>query len=195
MTSGANLNEVVGENLRRLRNALEPSERGRKKLAEECNKYAPPGSRKWNEWRVMDLEGMRPGRPMAAIEWNELVTLCIVFDVLLWDLVLPQGGQDVSFSSTPKDADGWSEGRRYFLEAPVLGEILSGIPGEFLTNPQMMKKFQAMFNKHDLTVAQILDQQRDIQVRIGELVAMTHQIEGESTASDDSGEQGNGEHS
>jgi hypothetical protein len=195
MTSGTNINEIVGENLRRLRKALEPSERGRKKLAEECNKYAPPGSRKWNEWRVMDLEGMRPGRPMAAIEWNELVTLCIVFDVLLWDLVLPQEGQSVLLSSISIEDGRWPARDGILIEAPELGEILSGVPGKFLVNPQMMEKFKHEFNKHDLTVAQILDQQRDLQTTIDELVAITHKVEGESTASDDSGEQVNGEHS
>lgn len=117
----------------------------------------------WNEWRVIDLEVGRSGKPPSAVSWHELVTLCIVFDVLLWDLVLPADDREIVLSKDPLAADGFTEPYTNFVGRRELGEIVSGIPGQYVADPEAMKKFKQMFNKDNLAVAEILDRSRDLQ--------------------------------
>jgi hypothetical protein len=195
MSATKSVDEVVGGNLRRLREAQKPRKWSRKRLAEEYNRIAPPGSREWNRWRVEDLERSRPGRSTAPILWSELVTLCIVFGVLLWDLVLPAEGEEVTIAKVFRDADGWRLSSTNYLEGPELGRILSGIPADYLADREAMKRLVEKSGPEALTMDQILQQQEGLQASIDQLVAMTERVGGESVPGDDSSEGTHGEHS
>ena len=47
----------------------------------------------WPQWRIIDLEGARTGKPPASVRWKELVALCLALEVPLWELALPEKGK------------------------------------------------------------------------------------------------------
>lgn len=79
------LDEVVGDNIKRLRIS-------RHWRAEElAEKLTSVLERPYTRFTVADLEGRRK----REIRWTELAALCSVFNVALWDLVLPPEGVEV----------------------------------------------------------------------------------------------------
>ena len=79
------LDKVVGYNLNKLRlkrnwTATE--------LAEQLTEVT---GKPYTRFMVADLEGRRE----RAVRWVELAALCAIFDVALWDLVLPPEGVQV----------------------------------------------------------------------------------------------------
>ena len=88
--------EVVGENVKRLRRSRKMTAAG---LADELTD--------WTGWRytrytVLDLEGRRE----RQVRWSELVALCNIFKVPLWELVLPHGDERVHGPIEDRVVDG-----------------------------------------------------------------------------------------
>ena len=82
---GNSWNQVIGRNIRRLR-----QEKGwtqddlARALAPKLARIVPG---RYTVWTVRDLEGRRE----REVRWHELAVLCGLFDVPLWDLILPVG--------------------------------------------------------------------------------------------------------
>lgn len=185
MHARSTLDEVVSENIRRLRGAQKPKGWSRVKLADRFNKYRPDNTREWNEWRVLDLEGGRPGTASSPVWWHELVTLCIIFDVLLWDLVLPTDDREIILSGDSLATDGWQVTQTHLVKAPELGEIVSGIAGKYVADPEKMQELKETFNKENVTVVEILDQQRSLQRLIDQLVDQATYVRVDTGSEDD----------
>lgn len=97
------LDQVVAENIRELRKARRKDANTltarqwtatamAKRLTEKIG-------RPYSRYTVADLEGRRK----REIRWVELAALCAIFDVALWDLVLPREGVEVETSVTEGD--------------------------------------------------------------------------------------------
>ena len=82
------MDEVVAYNIKRLR--IDKS-RGwtATELAEKLTEVL---DREYTRFMVSDMEGRRE----RAVRWTEVAALCSVFDVRLWDLVLPPDGVEVA---------------------------------------------------------------------------------------------------
>lgn len=75
------LDQVVADNIKALRTAD-----GRRWTATElAEKLSAVTGHEYTRFTVADLEGRRE----REIRWSELVALALIFDVPLWDLVLP----------------------------------------------------------------------------------------------------------
>ena len=81
------LNEVVAENIKRLRT----SDSRRWTATELAEKLTVVLELSYTRFTVADLEGRRE----REIRWSEVVAMCSIFDVPLWELVLPQKGDRV----------------------------------------------------------------------------------------------------
>ena len=97
------LDQVVAQNIKKLRKArLEEANTLTAKrwtataMAERLTEKL---GRKYSRYTVADLEGRRE----REIRWVELAALCAIFDVALWDLVLPPEGVEVETSVTEGD--------------------------------------------------------------------------------------------
>ena len=95
------LNQIVGQNVERLRQrgirVGGTMERGTKTLlAKMLSAYL---EEKYTRFVVADLEGAR----RRNMRWPELVALCEIFEVPLWELVLPPEGVRVA---TPRPLRG-----------------------------------------------------------------------------------------
>jgi hypothetical protein len=113
-----------------------------------------------------------------------LVTLCVVFDVRLWELVLPFEDQVVAFSDDSLASDGWKVDQTHFLNAGEFGEAISGIPADYLLDPEKMESVRRTFNEGGVSVAQVLDRQRDLRDLIAQLVDQTTTIAPDSIGQD-----------
>jgi hypothetical protein len=81
-------NKAIGANIKRLRESTfneSGKAMSRKDLAMRLMFHLP---RKYTRFTVADMEGRRD----REIRWNELAALCSIFNVPLWDLVLPPEG-------------------------------------------------------------------------------------------------------
>jgi len=77
------MDAVVGDNIKKLREAPERAW-SRAELADRLTELLAP-RKPFTRYTVADLEGRRDTR----IRWLELAALCSIFDVPLWELVLP----------------------------------------------------------------------------------------------------------
>jgi hypothetical protein len=82
-----------------------------------------------------------------------------------------------------------------YVEAPELGEILSGLPGEYVADREKMESIARGSNMELLALDQILKQQEDLQASIDRFVSITRRVGGESVQGDGSSEEIHGEHS
>jgi transcriptional regulator with XRE-family HTH domain len=150
------LDQVVARNLRRLREGRRWSRRA---LAE---KLTMASDHEWATSRIIDLEGGRTGKPPASVQWRELVTLCLVFGVELWDVVLPESGELVITAGGKKDGSGQFVGNRHVLDAFHLAEILSGMPAEVFASEEQRAVARTMLAKENLDMAFIEAKQREL---------------------------------
>ena len=116
-------NQVIGRNIRRLR-----EEKGwtQEYLAGFLFAFLAgkvPG--KYTVWTVRDLEGRRE----REVRWHELAALCRLFDVPLWDLVLPVGTDLVDTKAalgqlhSPRPHDQYAELVSYTADPPDRDDI------------------------------------------------------------------------
>ena len=109
------LDAVVGGNVKRLR-------RQREMTAEELALFLTGYRRKrYTRYTVADLEGRRD----REVRWAELVALCRIFDVALWELVLPQGDDRVAQPVEPRIV-GVSEAQPHLPRAVLLDDEPGG---------------------------------------------------------------------
>ena len=93
---------------------------------------------------VLDYEGRREGRRQRPFKWSELIELCYLLDVTLYELVLPPD-RDTRIDITSKAAAlGELPAVEVSLGLPTrkdLGLRLFGAPGHMLLKAEMVKKF------------------------------------------------------
>lgn len=90
------LDEIVGENIRRLRKRgilrfSDPNDLRRRPMSQEllAQLLSARLRQEYTRQAVSDMESNRRGR---LVRWEELVALCGIFKVPLWELVLPAEG-------------------------------------------------------------------------------------------------------
>jgi hypothetical protein len=150
------LDQVFANNLRLLREGRGWS---RRMLTE---KLAIASDRPWPVSKIIDLEGGRTGKPPASVQWRDLVTLCLVFGVPLWDLVLPKPGEAVIVAGGKTDEFGLGYGNRFHADAPLLAEILSAMPGRVFTDEEYMASAKALLTDKNLDWAFIEAKQLEL---------------------------------
>lgn len=161
------LDEVVAKNLRRIRDRKGWS---RKKLAELA---AMASADEWPEWRIIDLEGARSGRPPSSAKWPELVTLSYVLDVTLWELVLPEPGVQAVVNPIPPDEYGVKVGNEYGVSRSLLAERLSGLPARLFEDETALRDAKELLTDRNLSLAFILSQQEKLD---REIKKFTHKL-------------------
>lgn len=119
-------NTVIAHNVERLRKAAEP-ELSFGKLAERLSHTI---GKEIGEHVARDMVRPRKGQPQRSFSWDELVALCAVFDVLLFDLVLPPTGwvsqEAFAMASAAKDQRLLEvEDARYRMSVSLFGVALA----------------------------------------------------------------------
>ena len=92
---------------------------------------------------VLDYEGRRKGRRQRPFRWSELIELCYLLDVTLYELVLPPD-RDTRIDVSESEALGELPAVEVSLGNPGskdLGLRLFGVPGDDLLEADKLKKF------------------------------------------------------
>jgi hypothetical protein len=170
------LDQVVAQNLKRLRADRDWS---RNKLASELSSAS--GS-EWSEWRIIDLEGARTGHPPASARWAEIVALCLVFDVTIWELVLPVDPKErvrVITSNRHYELQG-----KPFTQQSVrdvgrsqLAERLSGFPARVFTKKGAAAA-RKILTEEGLILGEIVTRQEQIEELMNQLTEKDGEVFG-----------------
>ena len=92
---------------------------------------------------VLDYEGGRKGRRQRPFRWSELIELCYLLDVTLYELVLP-ADRDTRIDVSESEALGELPAIEVSLGSPGskdLGLRLFGVPGDDLLELPKLKNF------------------------------------------------------
>lgn len=92
---------------------------------------------------VFDYEGRRKGRRQRSFKWSELIELCYLLDVTLYELVLPPD-RDTRIDVLESEALGDLPAVEVSLGLPDsndLGLRLFGVPGDQLLDLEQLKRF------------------------------------------------------
>jgi hypothetical protein len=86
--------EVVADNIRKLRDERDLSRVALARLLSDSI------GTDWSRWRIIDLEGARSADQVPRpATWSEIIALAVVFDVTVFDLVLPNKDAEVVIST------------------------------------------------------------------------------------------------
>ncbi len=140
------LDQVIASNVHRLRNEKHWT---RQDLADRLGV---------TRHVVRDYEGRRAGRAQRPFRWTEIVALCYVLRVTLYELVLPADSdtevQDPALYPFPiGDVAGGGWPRRHDL-----GYGLFGVPGDKLLDAVNLKTFETWVQKETDRRTKALDQ-------------------------------------
>jgi len=160
MSSTQTLNQVVGANVRRLREkgipigSLSLSDRKRRTtatlLAEKLTRLT---GEKYTRFVIADIEGRRE----RNVRWPELVALCSIFRVPLWELVLPPEdvGLDMKgISLRPAEAGNWEVDDQGLIAIEAqppdrddLANLLFSLPAATLLSDPTLSTFRSEFEE------------------------------------------------
>jgi hypothetical protein len=168
MMHKSTIDQVISRNLKKLR---EDRKWSRRVLAE---KLTLASDRTWKLSRIVDLEGGRARRPPAPVQWRELVSFCMVFEVPLWSLVLTEPGSLVITAGGKTDEFGRFVGNRYVTDASHLAEILSGMPGQVFVDEEQKDIAKSLLSAENLNMAVIEAKEHELAELLSQYRAKIH---------------------